>query len=98
MARNGWLAGTQAFRLMGSVLRGHYRYYGVPTNIHALDQFRTELGHAWYRSLRRRSQKRSLNWERMANHVTRWLPQAKICHPWPWDRFDTRTQDKSRVR
>jgi polygalacturonase len=24
------------------------------------------------------------------------LPE--ICHPWPWDRFDARTQDKSRVR
>ena len=32
---------------LGSVLRGYYRYYGVPTNVHALDQFRTELGHAW---------------------------------------------------
>jgi hypothetical protein len=81
-----------------SVLRGYFRYHGVPTNIHAMDQFRTELEHAWFRSLRRRSQKRSLNWERMANHVTRWLPQAKICHPWPWERFDARTQDKSRVR
>ena len=83
---------------LGSVLRGYYRYYGVPTNVHALDQFRTELGHAWFRSLRRRSQKRSLNWERMTHHVTRWLPRAHICHPWPWDRFAARTQNKSRVR
>lgn len=80
------------------VLSGYYRYYGVPTNIHALAQFRTELTRMWYRSLRRRSQKRRLTWERMQTHVNRWIPPVKICHPWPWERFDARTQDKSRVR
>jgi group II intron reverse transcriptase/maturase len=80
------------------VLRGYYRYYGVPSNIHAMGQFRTETARMWYRSLRRRSQKRRLTWERMAQYVARWLPAAHICHPWPWERFDARTQDKSRVR
>jgi group II intron reverse transcriptase/maturase len=80
------------------VLSGYFRYHGVPTNIHAMSQFRTELARSWHRSLRRRSQKRKLTWERMNRHVTRWLPAAHICHPWPWDRFDARTQDKSRVQ
>jgi group II intron reverse transcriptase/maturase len=83
---------------LNAVLRGHYRYHGVPTNIRALTRFRTELARAWFRSLRRRSHKRRLTWERMDKHVTRWLPAAHICHPWPWDRFDARTQDKSRVQ
>jgi type I restriction enzyme M protein len=26
------------------------------------------------------------------------IPAAHIRHPWPWERFDARTQDKSRVR
>lgn len=26
------------------------------------------------------------------------LSPARICHPWPWDRFDVKTRDKSRVR
>jgi group II intron reverse transcriptase/maturase len=81
-----------------SVLRGYYRYYGVPTNHRAIRQFRTETAHLWYRSLRRRSHKRRLNWERMGPLVDRWLPPAHICHPWPWDRFDAKTRDKSRVR
>jgi hypothetical protein len=81
-----------------AVLRGHYRYHGVPTNIRAMARFRTELARSWFRSLRRRSQKRRLTWERMDKHVNRWLPAAHICHPWPWERFDARTQDKSRVQ
>ena len=92
----------QSLRTQGewlrTVLRGYYRYYGVPSNIHALGRFRTEIARSWHRSLRRRSQKRRLTWERMAKHVNRWLPPAKICHPWPWERFDAKTQDKSRVR
>jgi group II intron reverse transcriptase/maturase len=88
-AQGEWLA---------AVLRGHYRYYGVPTNIRAMAQFRTELARNWFRSLRRRSHKRRLTWDRMGKHVNRWLPAAHICHPWPSERFDVRTQDKSRVQ
>ena len=83
---------------LGTVLRGYYRYYGVPSNINALSRFRMEVTRLWFRSLRRRSQKRRLRWDRMTPHVERWLPTARICHPWPWDRFDARTQDRSRVQ
>ena len=48
-----------------AVLRGHYAYYGVATNIEALDVFRSEVTHCWFKSLRRRSQRRRLNWTRM---------------------------------
>jgi hypothetical protein len=85
-------------RWLGAVLRGYYRYHGVPNNIRALSRFRTEIGRSWHRSLLRRSHKRRLNWERMDKYVTRWLPPAKITHPWPWDRFKAKTQVKSRVR
>jgi RNA-directed DNA polymerase len=83
---------------LGAVLRGHYAYYGVPTNIEALDVLRTEVTHRWFKSLRRRSQRRRLNWTRMDRLATQWLPQARIVHPWPQQRFAVRTQDKSPVR
>jgi hypothetical protein len=35
----------------------------------------------WFRSLRRRSQKRRLRWDRMTPHVERSLPTARICLP-----------------
>ncbi|MSU33405.1 MAG: RNA-directed DNA polymerase [Pedosphaera sp.] len=83
---------------LGMVLRGYYRYYGVPSKINALCRFRIEVTRMWFRSLRRRSQKRRLRWDRMNPDVARWLPTARICHPWPWARFDARTQDRSRVQ
>ena len=80
------------------MLRGHLNYYAVPTNITALDTFRTALTKRWYRSLRRRSQRCRLNWQRMDALATRWLPRSQILHPWPGHRFDVRTRGKSPVR
>ncbi|HJX54114.1 MAG TPA: four helix bundle protein [Polyangia bacterium] len=39
-------------RWLAAVLRGHYAYYGVPTNYYALDAFRSSVVRNWYRSLR----------------------------------------------
>jgi len=83
---------------LGSVLRGHYSYYGVPTNIAALDVLRTEVTHRWFKPLRRRSQRRRLNWTRMDRLATQWLAPARIVHPWPKQRFAVKTRDKSPVR
>jgi group II intron reverse transcriptase/maturase len=66
-----------------SVVSGHIQYYGVPTNIRALSSFRREVERLWFRTLRRRSQKHRLTWERMRRHTQRWLPRAHICHPYP---------------
>ena len=80
------------------VVRGYFNYYAVPTNITALDRFRTEIAHHWRRALRRRSQKSRLNWERMARLVERWLPHPRNLHPLPEQRFDVRTRGRSPVR
>jgi len=85
-------------RWLASVLRGHVAYYGVPNNGRALNSFRTAITQRWYRSLRRRSQRRRLNWQRMDALATRWLAPARIVHPWPGHRFDARNCDKSPVR
>lgn len=89
---------AQQGRWLGSVVRGHLAYYGVPTNVHALEAFRTSIAKNWYRSLRRRSQRRRLNWERMARIANRWLPPARITHPWPQQRLTVNTQGKSPVQ
>jgi hypothetical protein len=83
---------------LGNVVRGHCAYYAVPGNSNAVREFRTQTARHWYRALRRRSQRTSLNWERMDRLATRWLPQAKITHPWPSVQFDARTQGRSPVR
>ena len=85
-------------RWLGSVVRGHCAYYAVPGNSKAIRAFRTQATRHWHRALRRRSQRTRLNWERMDRLATRWLPQARIMHPWPSVRFDVRTRGRSPVR
>ena len=71
-----------------SVVLGHFNYYGVPGNREALDAFRTQVGHAWLRALRRRSHKgRGLTWERLQRWMMRWIPTARVQHPYPNQRL-----------
>lgn len=81
-----------------SVLLGHSRYYGVPRNGSLLRVFRETLRRSWYRTLRRRSQRHRLTWQRMAAHADRWLPTPRICHPYPAQRLRVTTQGRSPVR
>jgi RNA-directed DNA polymerase len=83
---------------LASVLRGHYNYYAVPDNIEALRAFRERLIRHWLQTLRRRSQKSRMSWERMGLLADRWLPQPRILHPWPEQRFAASTQGRSPVR
>jgi group II intron reverse transcriptase/maturase len=83
---------------LGSVVRGHLAYYAVPGNSDAVKAFRTQVTRHWYRALRRRSQRARLDWKRMNRLATRWLPPARIMHPFPDARFDARTQGRSPVR
>jgi len=71
-----------------SVVQGHYNYYGVPGNRRALDSFRTLVNRAWIHALRRRSQKaRSLTWDKHKKWIERWIPKARLVHPYPEQRF-----------
>ena len=75
-------------RWLRSVVVGHFNYYAVPGNRKALETFRTQIGHAWLHALRRRSQKgRSLTWKRMQRQIEKWIPTAKVLHPYPNQRF-----------
>jgi RNA-directed DNA polymerase len=85
-------------RWLGSVVRGHLAYYAVPGNSRAISAFHRQLGRLWRRALRRRSQRHRLNWRRMERLVARWLPPARIRHPYPEVRFDARTRGRSPVR
>lgn len=67
-------------RWLCSGLRGHYRYYGLPSNWHALDGFYDEVRRGWFRALRRRSQRR-LTWDRFNQWLDRFpLPRARVLH------------------
>jgi len=85
-------------RWLGSVVRGHCAYYAVPGNRAAVAAFRTQLTRHWHAALERRSQRTRINWSRMARLATRWLPPARVMHPFPDVRLRVRTQGKSPVR
>jgi len=69
------------------VVNGHFGYYAVPTNGRALSAFRYWVTQLWRRTLRRRSQRDRLTWDRMRKLADDWLPSPLILHPWPSDRF-----------
>ena len=77
----------QVGQWLRSVLTGHFNYYGVPMNNTALGRFRYEVVWKWYRTIRRRSQKNRTTWERMKRLSERYLPQARVCHPYPLKRL-----------
>jgi RNA-directed DNA polymerase len=83
---------------LGRVVQGHYNYYAVPGNLAALAAFRKQVARHWYNALTRRSQRSRLTWERMRDLEARWLPPARILHPWPSVRFNARTRARSPVR
>jgi len=72
---------------LGTVVRGHIQYYGVPMNGPAIVRFRFLVGRLWHRALARRSHTGHVSWERMYRLMERWLPPARICHPYPLRRL-----------
>jgi RNA-directed DNA polymerase len=81
-----------------AVVRGYFAYHAVPTNMQRLRSFRVEVTRSWLHALRRRSQRSRTTWVRMHRLAERWIPSPRVLHPYPWDRFDDRTQGRSRVR
>ena len=76
---------------LSSVLRGHYQYYGVPTNSPALASFRRAVGYLWHASLQRRSQRARWTRPQLRHFEERYpLPPPHVVHPWPDKRFATR--------
>ena len=75
---------------LGQVLHGWLNYYAVPTSYHQLRRFRHYLQWLWLRTLRRRSQKDSFEWERLKALCEQLWPRTRILHPWPDQRFAVR--------
>ncbi len=74
-------------RWLSSIMRGYFAYHAIPTNYSALAAFRYHLIGIWRRTLRRRSQRDGSTWARAYDLAARWLPEPRITHPWPHERF-----------
>jgi RNA-directed DNA polymerase len=72
---------------LGAAIRGYFAYFAVPTNSRMMSAFRAHIGERWFHSLRRRSQRHRMTWERMGRLIDRFLPPVRVLHPWPDQRF-----------
>jgi len=81
----------QVGQWLQAVVRGHFRYYGVPTNKSALSLFWLQVGRLWRQALSQRSQNGTPTWKRMMRLIRSWLPPPRICHPYPSERLRVRT-------
>jgi hypothetical protein len=64
-----------------SHVRGHIQYYGVSGNIRRVASYVYFAGKLLFKWLNRRSQRRSLCWERFKAILKGLLPPARIVHP-----------------
>ena len=69
------------------VVTGYFAYHAVPTNSRSIVAFHYHVTDLWRRTLKRRGQKDRTTWVRMARLVDTWLPNPRILHPWPNQRF-----------
>ena len=66
-----------------AVVQGHLNYFAVPDNYEAISAFCKDVHRSWLFALRRRSQKaRKMTWDRCTRLIAKWLPTAKIKHPY----------------
>jgi group II intron reverse transcriptase/maturase len=68
---------------LNAKLRGHYQYYGRPTNFRSLQKFYREVRRTWKKWLGRRTRGRTLTWEKYAQLLHRHpLLRPRIVRPW----------------
>ena len=70
-------------KTLNAKLRGHYQYYGRPTNYCSLWQFYRRVRRIWREWLSRRTRGRPLTWERYAEILRQYpLLRPRITHAW----------------
>jgi hypothetical protein len=64
-------------------LRGHYQYYGRPTNYQSIWRFYVVVRRIWKQCLNRRTRGGTVTWERFAHILARYpLELPCITHAW----------------
>ena len=69
------------------VVNGYYRYHSVSGNLPMMARFRHRVELLWWHALRRRGSRRRASLEWFIPLRDRWLPTARVLHPYPSDRF-----------
>jgi hypothetical protein len=70
-------------KMLNAKLRGHYQYYGRPTNYRSLWRFHRKVRRIWLTWLSRRTRGKALTWERFAELLRQYpLLLPRITHSW----------------
>ena len=70
-------------KMLNAKLRGHYQYYGRPTNYRSLWRFYRTVRRIWRMWLSRRTRGKPLTWERFAAILRQYpLLLPRITHSW----------------
>ena len=83
------------------VVRGYFQYHAIPGNWARLKAFRNDVLRIWFQTLRRRSQRSRLSWQRFREGLGSMLPPIQILQPYPNVRFDAKhpnIRGRNRVR
>jgi len=91
----------QTGKWLGQVVRGYFQYHAIPGNWTRLVAYRNDVLRMWLQTLRRRSQRSRLSWERFQKGLGSLLPPIQILQPYPSVRFDAKypnIRGKNRVR
>src|SRR5271157_661341 len=65
------------------VVRGYFQYHAIPGNWARLEAFRNGVQRIWFQTLRRRSQRSRLTWERFRQGLGSLLPPIQILQALP---------------
>jgi group II intron reverse transcriptase/maturase len=83
------------------VVWGYFQYHAIPGNWARMRAFRNDVLRIWFHTLRRRSQRSRLTWERFCERLGSLLPSVQVLQPYPDVRFDAKhphIRGKNRVR
>jgi len=72
------------------VVQGYFNYFAVPGNLRILNGFRREVCRYWLASLRRRSQRSNMTWDKFTKLVKIFIPPLRRVHGYPNERFDVK--------
>ena len=72
-------------KTLNAKLRGHYQYYGRPTNSRSIWQFYRAVCNIWRKWLSRRTRGKAMTWEKYVELLRRHpLLLPRIAHSWNW--------------
>jgi RNA-directed DNA polymerase len=78
---------SQVGEWLQKVVQGYFQYHAIPGNSRRLYVFVDRLRLLWRRMLFHRSQKGRKSWQRLSPLFTRWIPEPRVLHPYPEQRF-----------